>query len=142
MWGVADRAIFRGSHLRGAALRSALAFVPAAIWAAVLLWVGGSSDLPATPAVPHLDKVMHFGAYGVLGALLGFGWEVTDRQVPWPWLLALALLVGAADEYRQFFIEQRSGEFADWVADALGVSAGFLLAVRLTGQQRERRNDE
>jgi VanZ family protein len=119
---------FRG----GAMPRRLIVYAPALLWALLLLWVGGSTELPTMPPVRHLDKVMHFGAYGVLGTLLGASWVSAARQPWWGWLLGAALLLGALDEYRQSRTPGRDAEVADWVADALGASAGFYLAVRLT----------
>jgi VanZ family protein len=119
-------------------VRSALAYVPAALWAAALIWAGGTTDLPATPPIPHLDKALHFGAYGVLGCLLGIGWKAADRRPARRWLLALALLVGATDEFQQSRILERSAEWGDWVADALGAATGLYLAGRVLRRQRER----
>lgn len=89
------------------------------------------------PAFRHLDKVLHFAAYGLLGALLGVSWVRAGR---WPWwglLLGGALLLGALDEYRQSRIPARDADFADWLADALGASTGFLLATRLARRSHE-----
>jgi VanZ family protein len=119
--------------------RRLLAYLPALVWAVVIAVVAGSSRLPPTPAVTHFDKVLHFGAYLVLGGLLGAGWHVARR---WPrrgWLLACALLLGLSDEVRQARIQARSGEFADWVADAAGAATGLFLASRLLGRRRDER---
>jgi VanZ family protein len=121
-------------------MRNLLAYVPATLWAVVLLWLGSSTNLPATPPVPHLDKVLHFGAYGILGALLGGGWTVAGRTPPWPLLLGLALLLAGLDEYRQSRIVERHADRADWLADALGASAGFYFAAHLVRRSRERRD--
>lgn len=116
---------------RDGTLRSAAAYIPAVLWAAVLIVVGGSGDLPRLPAVPHLDKVLHFSAYGLLGWLLGTGW-VLARRPHWAVLLALALLLGAADEFQQHHTEERMSDWVDWVADALGATTGFFLVARLS----------
>jgi VanZ family protein len=128
---------------RGASMpRRLIVYAPALLWALLLLWVGGSTDLPTMPSVRHLDKVMHFGAYGVLGALLGASWIRAGRRPWWGLLMGAALLFGALDEYRQSWTPGRDAEVADWFADALGASTGFYLAVRLTRRSNERRNDE
>jgi VanZ family protein len=101
------------------------------LWALVLVLVGGASDLPARPAIEHLDKLEHFTAYGVLGVLLALGWLTAGRRPAWWLLLGLAMLLGAADEYRQSLLPLRDGDPFDWLADALGAAAGFFLAMRL-----------
>jgi VanZ family protein len=111
-------------------------WAPAVAWALVLAWAGGSGDLPSRPAVPHLDKLEHFAAYGVLGALLAWGWLGAGRVPPWWLLLALASLLGAADEYRQSLLPFRDGDVADWAADTAGAVTGFFVAVRLMARHR------
>jgi VanZ family protein len=118
------------------------AFVPALAWAAVVWLIGGMSSLPSAPDTTGLDKLGHFGMYGVLGFLTGRGWVAVDggrangvMRAVWPVLLVMAL--GAADELRQATLPGRSAELADWVADTAGAALGFLIAVRW-GRQRER----
>jgi VanZ family protein len=124
----------------GGAGRLLLSYGPALLWSLVLAGVAGATALPATPQVRHFDKLAHFGAYAVLGALLGWGWLRAGRRPALGWLLAFALLLGASDEYRHSRMPERSGELGDWVADALGAAAGLYLAVRL-GRRRYGTND-
>jgi VanZ family protein len=128
------------TEAQGSVRRNLAAYAPAALWAAAIVLLAGASDLPEGPAVPHLDKLAHFGAYTVLGLLLGFGWLAAGR---WPgrgWLLAFALTLGASDELRQARLPHRSAEFTDWLADAAGSATGLLVAVRL-GRRRYGRRD-
>lgn len=123
-------------------LRRLRPYVPALLWAVVLALVGGASDLPSRPAVPHLDKVEHFAAYGILGVLLGRGWLAAGRRPRWWLLLAFGILLGAMDEYRQARLPFRDGDIGDWIADTLGAAMGFYLAVRVArrrGQQQRGR---
>jgi VanZ family protein len=108
-------------------MRSILAYLPAAVWAGVLLWVGGQTDLsPPRLPIPMQDKVMHFLAYGILGALAAWGralagWWPTRA---WPLLLVLSG-IGAVDEAHQATIPEREAEIGDWVADTLGAFTFF-----------------
>jgi VanZ family protein len=118
-------------------MRRALAYLPALAWAVVIALLAGASDLPRTPAVPHFDKVLHFGAYFVLGVLLGAGWHGAGRRPARAWLLLFALLLGVSDEVRQARMRARSGELTDWVADAAGATSGLILASRILRRRRE-----
>ncbi|MGQ0813638.1 MAG: VanZ family protein [Gemmatimonadota bacterium] len=109
-----------------------LAYVPALIWAGVLLFVGGRSAVPRVESTLPLDKAAHFIMYGVLGALVTLGWRRAGRTPRLLWLLVLASLVGVIDEFRQRAVATRSPEAADWVADSLGIAAAAWLVLRYT----------
>jgi VanZ family protein len=120
-------------------MRLLTAYAPALVWAIIIATAAGASSLPATPPVPHFDKLAHFGAYAVLGALLGWGWLSAGRQPRRGWLLLFALLLGLSDEVRHAYNPARTAEVADWVADALGAMTGLYLATRVLARRREHR---
>jgi VanZ family protein len=69
------------------------------------------------------DKLAHFLYYGSMAALLSHG---VGRR--WLWLpLLLVPLVGAADEWHQFYTPGRDASVFDWIADA----AGTIVAVTI-----------
>jgi VanZ family protein len=113
------------------------AYLPALAWAAVIWIVGGLNNTPSVPSGVALDKVAHFGLYAMLGWLLGRAWQRTLRPARGA-LIAAALLIGAADEARQVFNPNRTGDIADFAADAAGVFAGIILAAR-SGSKRDMR---
>lgn len=69
-----------------------------------------------------LDKIAHLAIYSILGLCLG--------RLRWPfaaaWLLGAAL--AAADEAYQHFVSGRTAEWGDWIADAIGLTLGLLIA--------------
>jgi hypothetical protein len=133
------------------------------LWLA-LAWMAGIFYLSHQPTLdmPSLfanqDKVMHFGAYGLLGILLlgampvgGVGLRCAQpnlrdrpnlrgmsgsvegagygfRQVALATLIAS--LYGISDEFHQSCVPGRSPDVADWLAD----TAGALLATVLLAQ--------
>lgn len=104
-----------------------LAYAPAAVWAALLLFLGGRSDVPAVESPLPLDKAAHFLLYGLLGVLTAAGWR---RARQWPvlaWPVAMALLVGAIDELHQRSVRGRSAELADWITDVIGILVGVWM---------------
>lgn len=119
-------------------MRPLVWYLPAGLWAAGLLYLG-SRDLGGLPATDlPLDKLAHFLLYGLLGVFAAIGWVGTGARPRAEWIVCAALLVGAADEMRQQRLSHRSAEVTDWVADALGVTAGFLAGVRLARTRRGR----
>ena len=113
------------------------AFVPALAWAALVWFIGGLQHIPVTTYTSGLDKLAHFAMYGVLGWLCARGWLAGGGRGLAAVLITLALLMGAADEWRQAQLTTRSAELADWLADAAGVLTGFYVAV-LFARKRQR----
>ena len=113
-------------------MRRLAAYLPAALWAGFVLWIGGIPNLHAPPSTLPLDKVAHVAIYGVLGALIAWGWLRAGPRAALPVALACALLVGAADELHQRRVPGRAADPLDWAADALGilVASAVIIGVR------------
>lgn len=94
---------------------------PALLWTALLFAVSSRPSLPVELR-SGTDKLAHFAAYAVLGALLAYGQARSRLAVLWA--VALGVLVGALDELYQSTVPGRSAEVADWIADTLGVLFG------------------
>jgi VanZ family protein len=118
-----------------------LPYLPALLWGGLLILVGTRTQLPGPPLTGHLDKVAHFGAYAVLGALLGFGWLRAGRRPAAGLLIALAVMTGAVDELLQGTIAGRHGDPLDWLADSAGALTGFIAVARLWGARFGRRGE-
>ena len=119
------------------AVATVLPFVPALLWAALLLYIGGRSSVPTVETTLPLDKAAHFVMYGVLGTLATLGWLRARHRKPVPrllWVLLPSMAVGVADELHQHWVPTRSADFADWLADALGVAVASTLVLRFTKQ--------
>ena len=70
--------------------------------------------------------------YGGLGLLLARAMHNPPRTTRFRVILAAFLLVaaiGALDEWHQRYIQGRSAELADWMADSLGGLIGALIWV-------------
>jgi VanZ family protein len=91
------------------------------------------SDVPG--GIPHLDKVVHFVLYA------GQGWFVTRalrtrRLVTLVGVLLAIAAFAAFDEWHQRFFG-RDPAMVDWIADAIGASAGIMLASRARDAETE-----
>ena len=80
------------------------------------------------------DKLLHFGAYGLLSVLLYLNMYFQNKFIklknnPATFTLVIASIYGLLDEIHQMFVPGRSAEFLDWVADF----SGSLVAVLITG---------
>ena len=91
--------------------------------------VGLLALMPAPPDAASLgwDKLNHLAAFAALAACAVLGWRQAPplRRVL---LLAALLVYGAAIELLQTQVPNRSAEWADLLADALGIAAGAGLA--------------
>jgi VanZ family protein len=116
-------------------MRTVVAFLPAALYAAVLFALSAQPNpLPFLP--PELllqDKLLHGLAYTALGALLVPGFRGAGCSARSAVLLAVALasVYGATDEFHQSFVPGRNADVLDWVADTLGAALGAAAATTL-----------
>jgi VanZ family protein len=119
-----------------------VAWLPAVLWAAVIFGLSSISGarLPAID-LPQVDKLAHLLVYAVLGALVLRG---VDRGRPpgakakakgalrardFVVAIALTTLYGVSDEIHQRWTPNRSPDWHDVVADALGAALGSLALV-------------
>jgi VanZ family protein len=127
--------------------RRILAWLPVVVWAAVIFAL---SSIPGTKLprvdVPMADKIAHLCVYAVLGAL---GFRAVRLTAP-AWssppavaaAVAIATVYGASDELHQLWTPNRTPDWQDAAADALGGAFGALVALtaaRGQGRRRARR---
>ncbi|MBW3628730.1 MAG: VanZ family protein [Gemmatimonadetes bacterium] len=105
-------------------MRRVQPWLPALAWAALIFLL---SARPTVPVALELgsDKVAHFLAYAVLGALLARGQSRSGMSAASACVLGAAY--GASDEWHQSYVPGRSADPFDWVADTAGVIAGVTL---------------
>lgn len=126
---------------RSAWLGPILRWAPAILWAAIIFGLSSMSSLPAPPD-GLTDKHAHFGAYGMLAALLV--WGLADRapkRTTWGMAAAavvLATLYGVSDEFHQSFVPGREVSALDLTADAAGATVAAV-ALRAWAIIRARR---
>ena len=116
-----------------------LRYKPIWIFASVVLVLGvawGSLQTTFSGSVPRgFDKIEHFSTYMFLAV-----WFTGLVNRPRYWVAALALLaLGFALEITQFAMRAgRMGDPADMAANTVGIVAGVLLALLLTGGWAQR----
>jgi VanZ family protein len=107
-------------------------WLPPIAWAAGIFLLSCLPFKEHTPLFPNVDKVFHFGLFGMLSVLLFFAFRY-ERGRPALKAAFLALLItaayGAFDEFHQSFTPTRSVDIFDWVADAAGGTLAFLSAM-------------
>ena len=109
-------------------------FVPAMLWAAVILAVSSIPYFsPPSMGFSFEDKIAHFGEYLVFGILLAFGFS---RQ-RWSWgrvflaSAAVSGVFGILDELHQLLIPGRQMDGLDMLSDIAGsiCAAGLYVVV-------------
>ncbi len=113
--------------------RSAVLVVLAIAWAGVLFWESSRANpFPFLPEglLSH-DKLLHAGAYAVLGALVAAALRARGSGAARAVALAVvvAAAYGATDEWHQAYVPGRDADPLDWTADAVGAIAGAAAAV-------------
>lgn len=90
-----------------------------------------ATSWPSPPAMPNdSDKLVHFTAYGLLGASVAWAAQSRARRIAVLFAVGISLL-GAADEWHQQFIPNRRMDVRDWVADTAGAVTGLFLVTAL-----------
>lgn len=90
------------------------------------------SEIRGVPLIVGLsanDKLVHGVLYSVMGLLLGWGWHASGRRHNHLILLLFGLSYAAVDEFHQMFVPYRIPSIADWIADLIGLVAGYAFAV-------------
>lgn len=109
-----------------------------ALWAGAIVGVTSvpGRDVPDV-GVPHIDKLVHFGLYAILGLLIARAVSSAhDRARSRPafgallsWFVGIALFA-AADEWHQRWVPGRSADLSDWWADVAGGALALFYVAR------------
>jgi len=98
-----------------------------------IYWLSDQTTLPVPDLFSLQDKVLHAGAYFIMGVL---AWRSFKQLGYRPIILALlsitfCSLYGISDEWHQSFVEGRVSDITDWIADTSGAGLAVFLLHRL-----------
>ena len=105
------------------------------MWAMVIFWVISlpPSSIPRTPLlqIPHFDKLVHFGIFAILGVFLSYGFFKQSGKFASRNLYTFSLIIGviyggATELYQLHYVEGRSGELLDFLANVAGCISGLI----------------
>jgi VanZ family protein len=109
-------------------------WLPVVIYCSLIFMQSSYSSYDGLPQFGGADKLWHFCAYAVLGALFYRAFSNTPinqkaRQIV---LISIvcASVYGLSDEIHQYFVPSRQASLADWGADIFG-SIGGVCCYRL-----------
>jgi len=114
-------------------------------WLPVILYCGVifiQSSYPSTQSLPrflHADKLIHAGAYALLGFLFFRAFQATKIQKGIVLLIIFSglasSLYGVSDEIHQSFVPSRTASIADVLADTAGSFLGAVVAQFILNRQ-------
>jgi VanZ family protein len=110
-------------------MKKILFFSPAALYYALIFFLS-SRSYEIKIDILFLDKVIHLVEFAFLGLLLSLGYFMSLKSslgVKAGLTIGSGILLGALDEFHQYFIPRRSVQFSDLMADAIGILIGLLL---------------
>ena len=98
----------------------------------VFIYVQSSYPSPEElPSFEFSDKLMHFGAYAVMGVLFYRAYQTLPFKTNFQFIVLLSMisasLYGVSDEIHQSFVPYRDGSFGDVIADVLGAVCGVYV---------------
>ncbi|MDD2388812.1 MAG: VanZ family protein [Desulfobacterales bacterium] len=104
----------------------------------IVIFIMSSHPAPKhIPKVIHIDKVLHFMGYAVLGILFFRALSTLPAISSIRLLITLSILFstfyGLSDEIHQYFIPHRSSDVFDLLADALGSFSGIYIFYKIRG---------
>jgi VanZ family protein len=117
-------------------------YYKAIVWVFIityLCFVDGSNFNKPHINIPHLDKIVHFVMFFILGILLGIIGHIKHTRFNIKWLPFIAIIYGGVIEIvQQLFIPTRSGDVFDWVADTVGLIVGIVLFLYIPNKIKQK----
>ena len=128
---------FRGVTVSSPQLPNRFRWIWAVALAGTVVLASGNNPQVPVPSFVGLDKLAHFGVFGLLATLVLRPPAVWGRPRWRAWLAIGAVsLFGITDEWHQSFTPGRAVEFADWVADTSGAALAVVLYLRWSWYRR------
>jgi len=110
-------------------------FAGLAVFATLIVIFQSLSPVNAVPSVSHMDKVVHFLAYGILA---GF-WVLGLPRRSFLQIVGALVALGIAIEIGQHIMNfGRTGSVWDALANSFGAALGGFLALRLQRSPRQK----
>lgn len=86
-----------------------------------------ANDIPSV-GIPGIDKVVHCGMFGFLTlCFYGEYYYKHKRKPKGLYTMGIIGLYAALTEFMQHFVEGRSCDLIDWLADALGIILAVIV---------------
>ena len=107
----------------------------------LIIFIQSSYPSPETvPDLPYMDKLLHFSACAVLGALFLRAFKTTQFKNNIKLVIILSILAssfyGISDELHQYFVPCRNADIMDALADIFGSVCGVFLFQKFTNSKK------
>ena len=113
---------------------------PVIIYCALIFFQSSRPVPESIPEIPYLDKLLHAGAYALLGAMFFRAYRTTALGGKLHYIITLSILsaglYGIGDEFHQYFVPYRSADILDALADIVGSAIGAFAAAAAAGNLR------
>lgn len=109
-------------------------------WAAIIFFLSSQPGTDIPPPFPHMDKVLHALAFGVLGFLVLGGMRPGPRghsRTQLVFAIAIAGVYGLLDEVHQRYVPGRMPDVLDALADLVGAVLGVWLLHAITRRRHQ-----
>lgn len=102
------------------------------LYCSLIFWLSSRTSIPSPMFFNHQDKVMHTGAYFIMGILAWrfFKLYFNNRRTV---IISLCFcsLYGISDEWHQSMVPGRDADVWDWAVDTLGASIALIAIQQL-----------
>ncbi len=106
-------------------------WLPVFIYCLLIFLQSSYPSLETVPAVPHMDKFLHFVVYGILGILFFRAYSTLRIKNNVNLTIIISILssglYGISDELHQYFVPYREAELMDALANLLGSIGGVTV---------------
>ena len=106
-------------------------FIPWVLFSLTIIYFSNQENIDFLDDTFYLsDKILHFIAYFCYGLTIQFALINSNNYNHKKFIITVIIigsLFGVSDEIHQYFIEGRSSEILDWLADTLGIVSSLLL---------------
>ncbi len=98
-------------------------------YCALIFWLSNQTSLQPPMTFQYQDKVLHIGAYFIMGALAWRSFFTLCKTRTKTAILSFffCALYGLSDEWHQSFVPGRYYDLLDWYADMIGAIIAVLV---------------
>lgn len=102
-----------------------------------IIWASLQKSVNTGLKIPHLDKILHAGVYGLLAMLLCLGWPKISKVKIWVSVLSIG---GIMELAQGTLTSGRTPSFWDFTANGVGALLGIIFVIILNQKSAPKRS--